>query len=116
MAVSHATDSKSLILATLGDIFQMETAGIIRYLHYSFMIMGYNRIPLVSAPIQDTKTHSIDEILHESLAFETATLSKYKDLLKLAGDDIALEELARSFIRTETEHIEEVQKMVRKDR
>jgi bacterioferritin len=135
------------IMHTLGQIFEMEMAGIIRYMHYSFMIMGYNRIPiqawfreqatesmqhaviigekitalgghppLVSAPIEDTKTHSIDEILRESLAFETATLSKYKELVGLSGDDIALEELARGFVKTETEHIEEVQKMLRRDR
>jgi hypothetical protein len=30
--------------------------------------------------------------------------------LGLVGKDIALEEIARSFIRTETEHIEEVEK------
>ena len=70
----------------------------------------------MSAPVEDTKTHSIDEILRESLAFETATLSKYKELVGLSGDDIALEELARGFVKTETEHIEEVQKMLRRDR
>ncbi len=33
-------------LEILGKIFQEEMAGIVRYLHYSFMIMGHNRIPI----------------------------------------------------------------------
>src|ERR1019366_1666755 len=34
------------ILTCLNKIFQAEMAGIMRYLHYSFMIMGHNRIPI----------------------------------------------------------------------
>lgn len=30
----------------LHQIFQAEMSGITRYLHYSFMIMGHNRIPI----------------------------------------------------------------------
>ncbi len=33
-------------LEILNQIFENEMAGIIRYLHYSFMIMGHNRIPI----------------------------------------------------------------------
>jgi bacterioferritin len=34
------------VMKTLNAIFQAEMEGIIRYLHYSFMIMGHNRIPI----------------------------------------------------------------------
>ncbi|MBU6154058.1 MAG: bacterioferritin [Bdellovibrionales bacterium] len=34
------------IIECLNKIFQSEMAGIVRYLHYSFMIMGHNRIPI----------------------------------------------------------------------
>ena len=34
------------VLELLGQIYQSEIAGVNRYLHYSFMIMGYNRIPI----------------------------------------------------------------------
>lgn len=34
------------VLDILGKIFQEEMAGVVRYLHYSFMIMGPNRIPI----------------------------------------------------------------------
>jgi bacterioferritin len=134
----------SKVMTTLQKIFQSEMAGIHRYLHYSFMIMGHNRIPiqkwfrdqatecmthavvigekitslgghppLVSETVEETNRHNINEILEESLHHEEAGLALYQQLVKLAGDDIALEELARSFVRAETEHIEEVRKMLR---
>src|SRR5438876_1057740 len=37
-------DSK--VMEALSKIFEAEMSGIIRYLHYSFMIMGHNRIPI----------------------------------------------------------------------
>ena len=37
---------KPEVMECLTQIFQAEMAGIIRYLHYSFMIMGHNRIPI----------------------------------------------------------------------
>ena len=128
----------------LTQIFAAEMSGIIRYLHYSFMIMGHNRIPIqkwlrdrategsdhsiiigekitslgghppvISAKVEESGRHGVHEILEESLGFEVATLELYKKLVKLAGDDIALEELARDFVRQETEHCDEVRKMLR---
>src|SRR5438132_6074461 len=35
------------IVDTLNRILEMELAGTIHYTHYSFMIFGYNRIPIV---------------------------------------------------------------------
>lgn len=143
-AASPASPTSKEALDCLVQIFQAETAGIIRYLHYSFMIMGHNRIPIqkwfreqaqesmthatevgekitsfgghppvISARVEESNVHSVDQILQESLKFEEETLNLYKKLVKLAGDDIALEEMARGFVRAETEHINEVQKMLR---
>jgi bacterioferritin len=142
-------DYKQEALALLNDAFKSEMGGVLRYMHYSFMIMGHNRIPiqkwfrdqatesmdhatiigekitslgghpaLESAQVKETKTHSVDEILKESLSFEEATLELYKKLSKLAAenDDMAMEELAREFVLSETTHIEEVQKMLNKDK
>jgi len=36
------------VLRTLNQILELELAGLVRYLHYSFMIFGHNRIPIVS--------------------------------------------------------------------
>ncbi|MFV8258517.1 ferritin-like domain-containing protein [Bdellovibrio bacteriovorus] len=64
------------------------------------------------SPVPETKTHKVLDILKESLEFEQAALAKYKGVLKHCGDDVALEELIRSMVRMETEHIEEVVKML----
>jgi len=32
---------------TLNKILEMELAGAVHYTHYSFMVYGYNRIPIV---------------------------------------------------------------------
>ncbi len=140
--MSAAANNK--ILECLHQIFQGEMAGISRYLHYSFMVMGHNRIPIqqwfrsqaqesmshaimigekitalgghppmVLAQVEETNMHSVDQILKESLIHEEKTLELYKKLAKLAGDDIALEEMARGFVRLETDHVEEVRKMLR---
>jgi bacterioferritin len=39
---------KNAVVATLNRILETELAGVVRYTHYSFMITGYNRIPIVS--------------------------------------------------------------------
>lgn len=67
---------------------------------------------LKASPVPETKTHRAIEILKESLQFEQAAIDLYKALLPMCEDNIALEELVRDMIRLETEHIEEVQKML----
>jgi len=39
---------KIAVVATLNRILEAELAGVVRYTHYSLMITGYNRIPIVS--------------------------------------------------------------------
>jgi bacterioferritin len=39
---------KNSAIATLNRILELELAGVVRYTHYSLMIYGYNRIPIVS--------------------------------------------------------------------
>ena len=36
------------VVETLNKILEMELAGAIHYTHYSFMVYGYNRIPIVN--------------------------------------------------------------------
>jgi bacterioferritin len=36
------------VVVTLNRILELELAGFVRYLHYSFMIFGHNRIPIVA--------------------------------------------------------------------
>ena len=39
--------TKAKAIETLNRILEMELAGAIHYTHYSFMVYGYNRIPIV---------------------------------------------------------------------
>jgi len=39
---------KTTVVAHLNKILELELAGVVRYTHYTLMIYGYNRIPIVS--------------------------------------------------------------------
>jgi bacterioferritin len=132
--------------ATLNKILEFELAGMVRYTHYSLMIYGYNRIPIVSwlraqatealthaqqagelitqfgehpslaiGPLVETHKHDVGDILREAMQHERDTLALYHKLLGQAeGQSIMLEEYAREMIRTEEQHLGEVDKMLRK--
>jgi len=36
------------VIDSLNRILELELAGVVRYMHYSFMIFGHNRIPIVA--------------------------------------------------------------------
>jgi bacterioferritin len=39
---------KAQVVRVLNKILEAELAGVVRYTHYSLMVFGYNRIPIVS--------------------------------------------------------------------
>jgi bacterioferritin len=39
---------KKEVVKVLNSILELELAGVVRYTHYSLMVFGYNRIPIVS--------------------------------------------------------------------
>lgn len=39
---------KEAVIKILNNILELELAGVVRYTHYSLMVFGYNRIPIVS--------------------------------------------------------------------
>ena len=43
----NESDKKGVI-EVLNRILELELAGVVRYTHYSLMVFGYNRIPIVS--------------------------------------------------------------------
>ena len=57
------------IVDSLNHILELELSGVVRYLHYSFMIFGHNRIPIV-AWLRDQATESN---AHAALAGEHIT-------------------------------------------
>src|ERR1043166_4353233 len=50
--------TKAKAVETLNKILEMELAGAIHYTHYSFMVFGYNRIPIVKW-LEEQATESI---------------------------------------------------------
>lgn len=46
--MSDETFDKALAVKLLNQIMEAELAGVVRYTHYSLMIFGHNRIPIVS--------------------------------------------------------------------
>ena len=61
--------NKSKIIDKLSEIFDLELCGVIRYTHYSLMIFGANRLPLVDF-FKAQATESLD---HANLAGEHIT-------------------------------------------
>lgn len=50
------------VVETLNRILELELAGLVRYLHYSFMIFGHNRIPIVGwlrGQADESQAHAI---------------------------------------------------------
>ena len=61
-------DNKKIIDA-LNKILELELAGVVRYTHYSLMVYGYSRIPIISW-LRDQATESLD---HANKAGEVIT-------------------------------------------
>src|SRR5262249_53574747 len=61
--------SQTKAVETLNKILEMELAGAIHYTHYSFMVYGYNRIPIVKW-LEQQATQSIN---HARAAGELVT-------------------------------------------
>lgn len=60
---------KSKVVKLLNQILESELAGVVRYTHYSFMVYGYNRIPIVSW----LRSQATESMGHAQLAGEMVT-------------------------------------------
>src|SRR3954467_2433481 len=69
--------NRNHVVDLLNRILEAELAGVVRYTHYSFLVYGYNRIPIVSW-LRDQATESLT---HAQLAGEMITqLGAYPSL------------------------------------
>lgn len=59
-----------LAIAALNRIMELELAGVVKYTHYSLMVFGYNRIPIVSW----LKENALEGLTHAHKAGEMVTL------------------------------------------
>lgn len=67
-------------LKLLNRIMEFELAGVVRYTHYSLMVAGPNRIPIV----QFMKTQATESLLHAQTAGELVTGLGGHPTLKIA--------------------------------
>lgn len=63
-------DDKKSAIAVLNQIMEAELAGVVRYTHYSLMVYGYNRIPIVSW----LEGNASESLAHARKAGELVTL------------------------------------------
>lgn len=57
------------VVGVLNQILEAELAGVVRYTHYSFMVFGYNRIPIISW----IESQANESLLHARQAGEMIT-------------------------------------------
>ena len=72
---------KDAVLKTLNRIMELELAGVVRYTHYSLMVYGYNRIPIVSW----MKGNASEGLTHAHKAGELVTLLGGHPSLKIGA-------------------------------
>lgn len=61
---------KERVVTLLNRILEQELAGVVRYTHYSFLVYGYGRIPIVSW----LRSQADESLLHAQEAGEMVTL------------------------------------------
>jgi bacterioferritin len=65
------------VVSVLNNILEAELAGVVRYTHYSLMVFGYNRIPIVSW----MRSQATESLAHANEAGELITqLSSHPSL------------------------------------
>jgi bacterioferritin len=68
-------------IAALNQILETELSGVVRYTHYSLMVYGYNRIPIVSW----LKGNATESLAHAHRAGEMVTLLGGHPSLKIGN-------------------------------
>lgn len=73
--------NKKTAIAALNHIMELELAGVVRYTHYSLMVYGFNRIPIVSW----LKANATESLAHAHRAGEMVTLLGGHPSLKIGA-------------------------------
>ena len=98
---------KEVIIKKLTEIFDLELSGVIRYTHYSLMIFGPNRLPLISFFKEQAK----ESLAHANLAGEHITglgghpplnIKEIKETFKHDISEILKETLAHEKLAIQT--------------
>ncbi|MDZ4081544.1 MAG: ferritin-like domain-containing protein [Bdellovibrionales bacterium] len=76
----NGMDTKKVI-AALNTILEFELAGVVRYTHYSLMVYGHNRIPIVSW----LREQASESLAHAAQAGENITTLNGHPSLKISN-------------------------------
>lgn len=97
---------KKAVVEALNAILENELAGVVRYTHYSLMVYGHNRIPIVSW----LRAQATESLTHASMAGEHITtlgehpslkISSLLETHKHAIQDILMESMEHERRQTE---------------
>jgi bacterioferritin len=72
---------KQKVIDTLNKILEFELAGVVRYTHYSLMVFGHNRIPIVGW----LREQATESLTHATLAGEHITTLDGHPSLKISN-------------------------------
>ena len=67
--MTNAKPDTAAVIKQLDKILELELAGVVRYTHYSFMVQGFGRIPIVSW----LRSQADESMLHAHEAGELIT-------------------------------------------
>ena len=67
--MADTTIETNAVIKVLNTILETELAGVVRYTHYALMVVGYNRIPIVSW----MRSQATESLLHANEAGELIT-------------------------------------------
>ncbi|HEX4649100.1 MAG TPA: ferritin-like domain-containing protein [Steroidobacteraceae bacterium] len=111
MASELGTAETSKVVASLNRILELELAGLVRYLHYSFMIFGHNRIPIVSwlrSQADEAQAHAVQAGEHITNLGGHPSL-KIGSLLETHKHNV--DEILREALAHEEEGLEEYRRL-----
>ena len=114
MGASKTSDSGDTeqVLAVLNRILELELAGVVRYLHYSFMIFGHNRIPICGW----LRAQSTESTAHAVLAGEHITSLGGHPSLKigelLETHKHSVDDILKEAVEHEQEGLEQYRKLL----
>ncbi|MGR9071659.1 MAG: ferritin-like domain-containing protein [Gammaproteobacteria bacterium] len=105
----NAEIDKEKVISVLNQILETELAGVVRYTHYSLMVFGYNRIPIVSwmrSQATESMTHATEagELVthlggHPSLGIGPLLETKRHDIGDILRESLEHETLALSMYK-----------------
>jgi len=67
--MANTAIDRDAVISVLNTILEAELAGVVRYTHYALMVVGYNRIPIVSW----MRTQATESLAHANQAGEMIT-------------------------------------------